>query len=353
MKSILIISVFLISSNVFSQNAKYYFSPEKSIQYVKGRKVLIYEVSRKNIYVPKIDTIKTITSLYLEKEKELEKLKNDSIKAFKTPEKKKSSFFTDVLLATTSVATPNGKNNQVETQRRVCCFQIQKKTRELNNIKKYDFSYESSKTDSISIVSYVIGNEYDVTKIEGLYEVIDYCYPNFESNDGQKKQIFLKSDKNQFDKDKSYDYTLISDASGSKKYLIEDTSIAINDENIRSAEDLKKFNDEYLNWKSTNIGLIKSAKNNIKICNSIIEKYSFTNIFGKRVYNEDAISTKDKLEFNVNHDKIVRYLEEKVKLLESGVKYDNYLYQNAKEREDFDDGDINFYILNTNRMYVD
>jgi hypothetical protein len=183
--------------------------------------------------------------------------------------------------------------------------------------------------DSIS-VNGLIGKEFDYLDLSGEYKVISKYY--------QKSSIqFLLSEsiKNiNLSKNNIYemlDGTLLQNIN-TYEFIKCNPSFLSEYDLTKNDDELKKFNDEYLIWKTKYLSLTKSAENNITICNSILKRNTFINVLGQSVWNADKISKKDKIEFNNNYDAITEKLS-KIGVLEQERKFYSYYLDNVKGDE--------------------
>lgn len=190
--------------------------------------------------------------------------------------------------------------------------------------------------DSILMTGFK-GIEFDYLTLNGTYIKIDKFYQ-------KNKNIFLLEENIKNINFRLNNFYKIDDSSGggyllqnneTKEFIIVNGSLTSEYERTKSDEDLKKFNDGYIIWKTKYIELTKSADNNIAICNSILKRNTFINVLGQSVWNADTISKKDKIEFNKNYDLITEKLN-KLAVLGREEEFYNYFLDNVKGNEGLD-----------------
>jgi hypothetical protein len=223
MRKLLFLVLLLIFSNSFSQNKKYHFSSEKTIEIKKAYHTEgVYVVSKQKIFIPKFDTIKSFTAEYIEEIKENEKQMKDSLKAVE-----------DFKLQN----SPNAKLNWTRKTK----GQIKSMDGTVKEIKKFNISYKL-----IDIDGYVRKDEIDASKLNGEFVVIDDCEFVFENKSFAKNQIILKSNAKNIKDNNNFSYSdvLIWNATTNEYYTTSFNTLnrlaIIEDEKHLFYENLKK-----------------------------------------------------------------------------------------------------------------
>lgn len=105
---------------------------------------------------------------------------------------------------------------------------------------------------------------------------------------------------------------------------------------------------DYIKWKGNYENLLVSANKNVTICNAIINKHSFRNIFGEKLYDSSTFSNDEKKRFNQSLD-ILNSKIEQIKILEENNKFYMYWNDNASIEESVKSFNLSNFYYNTNR----
>lgn len=310
MKSIYLFLALLILSSTFAQEKTYTFNKNQLTQVRKfSYSINPLILKPASIKIVRYDTIKTITKEYAVILKENERFKKDSL-----------------------IAVQNSKPWKRENQfSEVEYYNLNR------NPTKYNLKFIEKDT---VLVSGYTAIENDYLNLNGTYKVMDAFYQKY----GSKNQYLLKENIKNINLELNSFYIMknLNERSyilmqniDSKEYILCNNSLLYEYENTKSDDDLKKFNEDYLVWKTKYLELSKSAKNNVAICNSIIKRNTFINALGQSVWNSDKVSKKDKIDFNNNYDLISEKL---IKLgdLERERKFYNHYLDNTKDKEGID-----------------
>ncbi len=297
--------VLLVVTNTFAQEKTYTFSKNRLQQVRKfSYNINPLKLKQTSIKIARFDTVKTVTKEYAVILAENEEFKKDSIKA-----------------------KQNNKPWDREKQ-----FSKVKYYKLDPNPKKYDLKYNFK--DTVLVAGFE-GIEDHYLNLLGTYKVIDVFYQKITN----KSHFILPENikninislNNFYEMKNTGDRSLLQNTETSD-YIICSNSLLYEYEKTKSDEDIKKFNEGYLIWKTNYLELSKSAQNNIANCNLILKRNTFINALGKSVWNEDKISKKDKIDFNSNYDLITEKLN-KLHLLEQERDFLSKYLDNVKGNE--------------------
>jgi hypothetical protein len=200
--------------------------------------------------------------------------------------------------------------------------------------------------DSIS-VNGLIGKEFDYLNLSGNYKVIPKYYQK-SSNQYLLSESIKNINLSKNDIYEMLDGTLLQNTN-TYEYIKCNPSFLSEYDLTKNDDELKKFNDEYLIWKTKYLSLTKSAQNNVTNCNAILKRNTFINVLGQSVWNADKISKKDKIDFNNNYDSISDKLS-KIGLLEQESQFYNYYLDNVKDNEGIEVYGISLFLNNARKF---
>ncbi len=137
----------------------------------------------------------------------------------------------------------------------------------------------------------------------------------------------------------SSNYSFIKRAGTEEFYLIMTDNYFVS---IKHEMDKRNYQNmgttvEYKNWKTKYVGLLQSAQLNVNTCKAIIQKHTYLNRLGQKMYDSTTFTQQERTTFNKNLDSLSSKLGQI-----SDLEYQSNFYSYYNEKATINESAVSF-----------